>query len=155
LLTPEVAPGRVVAEHAAWHARGMASDGSRRMTGTRANIKPYPLPERPAGKLNVTDRDSRNLKATRGWVQGYNAQAAVTPEQIVIAAEISTESLDSASSSRWSPPPAGSCAPGAQGGPGPAAPAARVVAQAGPAGPGQRRRRNGVTRHWAREGVTL
>jgi hypothetical protein len=29
-------------------------------------------------------------------VQGYNAQAAVTPEQIVIAAEVSTESLDTA-----------------------------------------------------------
>src|SRR5919108_4409538 len=87
---------RVVAEHAAWHARGIASDGSRRMTGARANIKPYPLPEKPAGKLNVTDPDSRNLKSTRGWVQGYNAQAAVTPEQIVIAAEISTESLDTA-----------------------------------------------------------
>jgi transposase len=87
---------RVVAEHAAWHARGIASDGSRRMTGARANIKPYPLPEKPAGKINVTDPDSRNLKTTRGWVQGYNAQAAVTPEQIVIAAEISTESLDTA-----------------------------------------------------------
>ena len=87
---------RVVAEHAAWHARGIASDGSRRMTGARANIKPYPLPEQPAGKLNVTDPDSRNLKTTRGWLQGYNAQAAVTPEQIVVAAEISTESLDTA-----------------------------------------------------------
>ncbi len=87
---------RVVEEHAAWHARGIASDGSRRMTGARANIKPYPLSEKPAGKLNVTDPDSRNLKTTRGWVQGYNAQAAVTPEQIVIAAEISTESLDTA-----------------------------------------------------------
>jgi hypothetical protein len=29
-------------------------------------------------------------------VQGYNAQAVVTPEQIVVAAEISTESLDTA-----------------------------------------------------------
>jgi transposase len=87
---------RVVEEHAAWHARGIASDGSRRMTGGRANIKPYPLPERPAGKLNVTDPDSRNLKTTRGWVQGYNAQAAVTAEQIVVAAEISIESLDTA-----------------------------------------------------------
>jgi hypothetical protein len=38
---------RVVAEHAVWHARGIAADGSRRMTGARANIKPYPLPERP------------------------------------------------------------------------------------------------------------
>jgi transposase len=87
---------RVVEEHAAWHARGIASDGSRRMTGARANIKPYPLTERPAGKLNVTDPDSRNLKTTRGWVQGYNAQAAVTAEQIVVAAEISVESLDTA-----------------------------------------------------------
>jgi len=87
---------RVVAEHTAWHARGIASDGSRRMAGARANIKPYPVPEVPVGKLNVTDPDSRNLKTTSGWVQGYNAQAAVTPEQIVVAAEISTESLDTA-----------------------------------------------------------
>ncbi len=41
---------RVVAAHAAWHARGIASDGSRRMAGSRANIKPYPLTEKPAGK---------------------------------------------------------------------------------------------------------
>jgi hypothetical protein len=87
---------RVVEEHAAWHARGIASDGSRRMAGARANIKPYPLTDRPAGKLNVTDPDSRNLKTTRGWVQGYNAQAAVTEQQIVVAAEISVESLDTA-----------------------------------------------------------
>src|SRR5207245_16866 len=87
---------RVVEEHAAWQARGIASDGSRRMAGARANIKPYPLPEQPAEKLNVTDPDSRNLKTPRGWVQGYNAQAAVTADQIVVAAEISTEGLDTA-----------------------------------------------------------
>jgi transposase len=74
----------------------IASDGSRRMAGARANIKPYPLAEQPAGKLNVTDPDSRNLKTTRGWLQGYNAQAAVTAEQIVVAAETSIESLDTA-----------------------------------------------------------
>src|SRR5215216_2294690 len=85
---------RVVAEHAAWQARGIASDGSRRMAGGRANIKPYPLGDRPAGKINLTDPDSRNLKTTRGWVQGYNAQAVVSAEQIVVAAEISSESLD-------------------------------------------------------------
>src|SRR5215207_6343063 len=87
---------RVGAEHAAWHARGIAGDGSRRMAGGRANIKPYPLSDRPAGKINVTDPDSRNLKTTRGWVQGYNAQAVVSEGQIVIAAEISSESLDTA-----------------------------------------------------------
>jgi transposase len=87
----------VVTEHAAWHAAGIASDGSRRMVGARHNIKPYPLPPEPAGKINVTDPDSRNLKTTRGWVQGYNAQAVVGEGQIVLAAEISVESLDTAS----------------------------------------------------------
>ena len=37
--------------------------------------KPYVPPEVPAGKINITDPDSRNLKALRGYVQGYNAQA--------------------------------------------------------------------------------
>jgi transposase len=87
---------KVVTEHAAWHARGIATDGSRRMAGARALIKPYPLTDSPAGKINVTDPDARNLKTTRGWVQGYNAQAVVTQEQIVVAAEISIESLDTA-----------------------------------------------------------
>src|SRR5215211_7261081 len=66
----------VVTEHAAWHAAGIASDGSRRMVGARHNIKPYPLSPEPAGKLNVTDPDSRNLKTTRGWVQGYNVRGS-------------------------------------------------------------------------------
>jgi hypothetical protein len=86
----------VVSEHAAWHAAGVASDGSRRMVGARHNIKRFPFTSGPAGKMNVSDPDSRNLKTTRGWVQGYNAQAVVGEGQIILAAEISTESLDTA-----------------------------------------------------------
>jgi transposase len=85
---------RVVADHAAWLEAGIASDGSRRMTGARHNIKPYPLTDRPAGKINLTDPDSRTLKAPRGWVQGHNAQAVVTASQIIVAAEVNTESID-------------------------------------------------------------
>ena len=86
---------RVIAEHEKWFEAGIASDGSRRINGApRQNIKPYPWPPSPAGKINVTDPDSRNLKTTRGWVQGYNAQVVVGEGQIVLAAEISTESLD-------------------------------------------------------------
>src|SRR4051794_22043628 len=66
------------------------------MVGAHHNIKPYPLSPAPAGKINVTDPDSRNLKTTRGWVQGYNAEAVVGEGQIVLAAEISVESLDTA-----------------------------------------------------------
>ena len=83
----------MIAEHEKWFERGserrVASPG-----GARHHIKPYPLAPSPAGKINVTDPDSRNLKTTRGWVQGYNAQLAVGEGQIVLAAEISTESLD-------------------------------------------------------------
>jgi hypothetical protein len=66
------------------------------MVGARHNIKPYPLTSEPAGMINVSDPDSRNLKTTRGWVQGYNAQAVVGEGQIILAAEISVESLDTA-----------------------------------------------------------
>ena len=76
----------------AWRARGISADGARRMApGT---VKPYVPPEVPAGKVNITDPDSRNLKAFRGYVQGYNAQAVVTEDQIVIAAEIKTTPTD-------------------------------------------------------------
>ena len=51
------------------------------------------MPETPTAKINTTDPDSRLLKAPGiGYVQGYNAQAAVNEEQIVLAAEISVDS---------------------------------------------------------------
>lgn len=56
--------------------------------------KPYEPPATPAGRINVTDPDSRNVKTRGGYMQGYNAQAAVTPAQIVIVAEISVNSPD-------------------------------------------------------------
>src|SRR5215207_7777485 len=56
--------------------------------------KPYQPPATPAGKINLTDPDSRNLKTPRGWVQGYNAQAATNERQIVIAAEVTIDSPD-------------------------------------------------------------
>jgi hypothetical protein len=48
----------------------------------------------PAGKVNVTDPDSRNVKTPRGWVQGYNAQAVCNEHQIVVAAELTAYSPD-------------------------------------------------------------
>jgi len=56
--------------------------------------KPYQSPQEPAGKINVTDPDSRNVKTTRGWVQGYNAQAVVNENHIVIGAEVTVDSPD-------------------------------------------------------------
>lgn len=43
---------------------------------------------------NVTDPDSRLLKTKLGFVQGYNAQAAVTPGHVVVAAQVTNQSHD-------------------------------------------------------------
>jgi len=45
-------------------------------------------------KANVTDPESRIMKTRSGYVQGYNAQAAVTEDQIIIAAELTDEAND-------------------------------------------------------------
>jgi transposase len=80
------------AAYEAYRARGISRDG-RRFGGDPPS--PHQVPDTPAGKINTTDPDSRLLKAPGiGYVQGYNAQAAVNEQQIVLAAEISVESPD-------------------------------------------------------------
>jgi transposase len=56
--------------------------------------KPYVPPEVPQGEVNTTDPDSRRMKGNRRYIQGYNAQTVVTEQQIVIAAEVSTNAPD-------------------------------------------------------------
>jgi len=51
-------------------------------------------PATPEGRINLSDLDSRNVKTSRGWVQGYNAQVVYTEQQIVIAAEVTIDSPD-------------------------------------------------------------
>ena len=46
-------------------------------------------------KANVTDPESRIVKDGRRFVQGYNAQAAVTEDHIVVAAEVTNTARDS------------------------------------------------------------
>jgi transposase len=87
-----VAERRANEAYEAYRERGISRDG-RRFGGDPPS--PYQLPDTPAGKINTTDPDSRLLKAAGiGYVQGYNAQAAVNEEQIVLAAEISVDSPD-------------------------------------------------------------
>jgi transposase len=81
---------RANADYEAYRARGVMRDGRR----FGAPPKPYQPPPMPAGRVNVTDPDSRNVKTPRGYVQGYNAQAVVDERQIVVAAEINTDSPD-------------------------------------------------------------
>ena len=75
----------------AYRARGVMKDG-RRFGGLGPD--PYSPPATPAGKINMTDPDSRNVKTPRGYMQGYNAQAVTNEQQIVIAAEVTLASSD-------------------------------------------------------------
>lgn len=45
-------------------------------------------------QANVVDPESRIMKTHDGWLQGYNAQAAVNASQIVVAAELTNDAND-------------------------------------------------------------
>ena len=104
---PQPRPARVreakrrLEEELATEVRANVAYEAYRATGRMKNgrrfgspPKPYTPPEQPAGKINVTDPDSRTLKTPRGFLQGYNAQAVCNEQQIVVAAEVSVSSAD-------------------------------------------------------------
>ncbi len=45
-------------------------------------------------RANTTDPDSRIMKGSKGWLQGYNAQAVVTRDQIVLAPDVTSQAND-------------------------------------------------------------
>jgi transposase len=74
----------------AYRARGVMKDGRR--FGRPPD--PFSPPAQPEGKINTTDPDARRMKFGRNFIPAYNAQAAVTEQQIIVAAEITTEGGD-------------------------------------------------------------
>lgn len=49
----------------------------------------------PKEQSNFTDPDSRIMKTSAGWVQGYNAQILVNEQGVIIAQEVSAAHADS------------------------------------------------------------
>ena len=78
------------AAYEAYRARGSTKNGS----SSAVRRSRFSRRRSPTGKINLSDLDSRNVKTSRGWVQGYNAQAVATEDQIVIAAEVTVDSPD-------------------------------------------------------------
>jgi transposase len=62
----------------------------------KARIKPRARDEAPNPKrvANVTDPDSRLVRTRKGSLQGYNAQAVTTCEQVIVAAELTQDAND-------------------------------------------------------------
>jgi transposase len=62
----------------------------------RAHIRPRRRDEAPNPKatVNTTDPDSRFVRGNGRTLQGYNAQAAATCEQVVVAAELTQQAND-------------------------------------------------------------
>ncbi len=72
--------------------RATGRDSKGRHLSRRPNA--WVAPEVPDGMVSVTDPDSRHIKANEAYVQGYNGQAVVDQNQIVLAAEITNSTVD-------------------------------------------------------------
>lgn len=73
--------------------RKAEEENSGRKKRGRQPKEPDPTPSMEV-KANITDPDSRIMKTRKGYVQGYNAQAVVTEDQIILAAEVTPEEND-------------------------------------------------------------
>lgn len=83
-------------------ARGAAADAERAARAAEREQKGHKAPGRKpkAGPkqrrllINTTDPHSRIQRTPTGFLQGYNAQAAVTAEQVLVAAELTPDNND-------------------------------------------------------------
>lgn len=73
-----------------------AEQALHRARGERAGrvVKPDAEHRRRWAERNTTDPDSRMLVGGSGWVQGYNAQAAVAEDGLILAAELTQAAND-------------------------------------------------------------
>jgi len=83
------------ARQSAHDRRLVEREGIERESGKRLRgRKPKPPAPTTDAKANTTDLDSRILKSPDRFIQGYNAQAAVTKDQIILAAELTQQAND-------------------------------------------------------------
>jgi transposase len=84
---------RGASDQASYEAARAAKEAAlgRKLPGRKPGANSKKTKERLA---NVTDPDSRMLRARNRFVQGFNAQAAVSEDQVIVAAELTNAAND-------------------------------------------------------------
>jgi transposase len=82
---------RAAQEHLARRQAEEAASGKKKRGRKPKVAEPVPVEE---AKANITDPDSRIMKGRQGYVQGYNAQAIVSRDQIIVAVGVTQEAND-------------------------------------------------------------
>jgi len=85
------AAARVGQEQLAQRQAEEAASGKKKRGRKPKVVEPAPVEE---AKANISDPDSRIMKARQGYVQGYNAQAIVSQDQIIVATGVTQEAND-------------------------------------------------------------
>ena len=78
-------------EHLARRQAEEAVQGQKKRGRKPKMVEPTPPGE---AKANVTDPDSRVMKTRQGYLQGYNVQAVVSEDQIIVAIAVTQEAND-------------------------------------------------------------
>jgi len=75
---------------------GLIADAEAETARARAQppVRRCPDPRDDNRVANLTDPDSRVMHTAGGWLQGYNAQAAVSADQVVVAAAVTNNGAD-------------------------------------------------------------
>ena len=79
---------KAVQEHVEQRRAEEEATGKKKRGRKPKVVEPLPTEE---AKANTTDPDSRIMKTRQGYVQGYNAQAVVSEEQIIVAVGVTQE----------------------------------------------------------------
>ena len=85
------------ADRGAAHEERLVERAERETTAGHRTIgaRPGPPPSpRTEARANVTDPDSRMMKTRAGWTLGYNGQAVVAQDGLIVAAELTQSAAD-------------------------------------------------------------
>ena len=85
------AAAKAVQEHGEQRRAEEEATGKKKRGRKPKVVEPLPTEE---AKANTTDPDSRIMKTRQGYVQGYNAQAVVSEEQIIVAVGVTQQAND-------------------------------------------------------------